>query len=106
MHETAIANNIIKEAEKHGKVKELFLEIGELAAVPSHELADCLRELTGWKISVKEKKSAVKCKCGFEGNPKIIERGHDFFFIECPKCKKIPEITEGKDIKILKVVVD
>ena len=105
MHETIIARNIIEEAEKHGKVKELYLEIGQLAHVPGHELLECLKTLVDWKIHAKEKPAKVQCDCGYKGNPTILSRGHDHFMIECPKCKAMPALTEGKDIKILKVVV-
>lgn len=106
MHETLIANNIIKEAEKHGKVKEICLEIGELAHVPADELLECLRAIAKWKINSREIKAKIKCSCGFNGNPAILERGHSSFLIECPKCRNpMPAITEGKDIKIIKVVV-
>ena len=106
MHETIIAQNIIKEAERHGEVKELYLEIGELAHVPANELLECLRTLVKWKINSKEIKAKVKCSCGLNGHPTILERGHDSFLIECPKCKNpMPEILEGKDIKIIKIVV-
>jgi len=106
MHETLIAQNIIKEAEKHGKVKEIYLEIGELAHVPANELIECLQTLVDWKIHFKEIPAKIKCDCGFIGNPIILERGHDSFLIECPKCKNpMPEITKGKDIKIKKVIV-
>jgi len=106
MHETVVARGIIEEAERHGKVKEISLEIGELAHVPPNELLECLGQLVGWKIISKIKKAKVKCKCGFKGHPKILERGHDFFYIECPKCKSIPELAEGTEIKILKVRVE
>src|SRR3989338_909752 len=106
MHETVIARNIIQEAEKHGNVRNIFLEIGELGPVPPHELIECLRELVKWEINPRIIKAEVKCKCGFRGHPKILERGHDSFFIECPRCKKVPELVDGKDIKITKVIVD
>jgi Zn finger protein HypA/HybF involved in hydrogenase expression len=106
MHETAIAQNIIKEAEKQGKVKEIYLEIGELAHVPAKELLECLGSLVDWKINSKEIPAKVKCECGFRGHPTILERGHDSFLIECPQCKSIPKLVDGKDIKIIKVVVE
>ena len=105
MHETAIAHGIIKEAQKHGNVEELFLEIGELAHVPGEELLECLKRLVPWKIHSRERPSKVKCACGFTGHPHILERGHDSFFIECPVCKKIPTLIDGTNITILKVVV-
>ncbi|MBS3105308.1 hydrogenase maturation nickel metallochaperone HypA [Candidatus Woesearchaeota archaeon] len=106
MHETVIADSIIKEANKHGKVKKIYLEIGELAHVPANELLGCLGRLVKWNINSKIKRAKAKCRCGFQGHPKILERGHDYFFIECPKCRKIPELAEGKDIKIIKIIVD
>ncbi len=105
MHEMIIANNIIREVKKHGEVKEVYLEIGELANVPKYELIECLKKIVKWKIHSKERAAKAKCECGFIGKPKILERGHDFFFIECPKCRKIPQLIEGKDIKIIKVKV-
>src|SRR3989339_401772 len=105
MHETIIANNIIKEANKHGHVKEIYLEIGALAHIPKNDLLECMKKLVSWKIHATEKNAQVKCSCGFAGKPKILERGHDYFFIECPKCRKVPELLYGKDIKIMKVIV-
>ena len=106
MHETAIAEGILKEAERHGKVSEIFLEIGELAHVPAHELIEALESIVRWKVHWKEIPSEAKCGCGFKGHPKILERGHDSFMIECPKCKSVPELAEGKDIIIRKVIVE
>ena len=106
MHETVIAHNIIQEASKYGNVKELYIEAGELAHVPPEELLDCLKSLVDWKIHFTIVPAKVKCGCGFEGKPKILERSHDSFLIECPKCGNVPNLTEGKDIKITKVVVE
>jgi len=106
MHETVVAKNIIKEAKRYGSVKEIYLEIGELSPVPTDELIECLHKLVDWKIHYKEVPSTVRCSCGFIGHPKIIERGHDYFLIECPKCKSIPTIVGGNNIKILKVSVE
>lgn len=105
MHETAVAEGIIKEAKRHGNVKGIFLEIGELAVVPKNELLECLGRLVTWKITSKERRAKVQCKCGFIGSPKILERGHDFFFVECQKCGKVPKVLDGTNIKILEVVV-
>lgn len=106
MHETVIATAIIEQAKQHGKVKELHLIIGELAHVPAHELVECLKRLVDWEIHHIEKKAKVDCACGFKGHPTVLERGHDFFMIECPKCKSVPKIVEGTEIIIQKVVVE
>ncbi|MBI2135466.1 hypothetical protein HYU06_00150 [Candidatus Woesearchaeota archaeon] len=63
------------------------------------------KKLVRWKINAKEENAEVRCACGFAGEPKMLDRGHGHFFIECPRCRKVPELTEGKDIKIVKVVV-
>ena len=106
MHETAITNSIIEEANKHGNVKELHLEIGELAHVPSDDLVKCLKSITPWKIVHTENEARSRCECGFEGHPKIVDRGHDYFYIECPRCQNVPELIKGTEIKILKGVIE
>lgn len=107
MHETVIAKNIITEAEKHGAVSAIDMEIGELAHVPGQELIECLEGLKpDWKITWKERPAKVACACGFEGHPKVLARGHDHFMIECPECGETPELTDGTQITILKVRVD
>lgn len=106
MHETIIANRIIEEASRHGKVREIHLEIGELAHVPASDLLKCLKELVGWKIISSDEAAKARCDCGFEGHPDILDRGHDYFYIECPRCRNIPDLVKGQDIKIMKVVVD
>ena len=106
MHEIAIAEGIIAEAKKHGDVKRISLEIGQLAHVPGAELVKCLRRLVGWESDWKEKPALASCGCGYEGVPTILERGHDFFLIECPKCTQVPDLVEGDEIKILDVTVD
>ncbi len=105
MHETVVAGKIIAEAKKHGDVTGISLEIGELAHVPAAELVACLGSLVDWKIRYTKKNAHVQCACGFAGRPHIIERGHDFFFIECPHCKQVPKIIAGTDILIKSVEV-
>ncbi|MBL7055322.1 hydrogenase maturation nickel metallochaperone HypA [Candidatus Woesearchaeota archaeon] len=106
MHETIISEKIIDAAKAQGEVEEITLEVGELAHLPTPELIACLKELVSWKINYSELKSKVKCECGFTGNPKVLERGHDSFLIECPNCKSnVMDILEGKDINLVSVKV-
>ena len=106
MHELVIANQIIKEAKRHGKVKEITVEVGDLAHLPLHDIFDALEGMVSWKIHVISKPAVVKCVCGFKGKPNILEKGHDYNLFECPKCKSVPEIIDGKDIVLKSVVVE
>ena len=63
-----------------------------------------LRERINCEVEVVEKFSRVKCKCGYLGKAKIRERLHDLVIFECPKCGNVPEVLEGKNIKILSVI--
>ena len=106
MHETIIANQIISEAKKHGKVKGITVEVGDLAHLPLHDMADALRNMTPkWQVKMVRKKAKVKCSCGYKGEPRIIEHGHDHSVFECPKCKNIPEVIAGKDIVLREVEI-
>ena len=106
MHETVFAERIMNEAKKHGSVTAINLEIGELAHVPAHELIECLERIVSWKISHKVISSIAQCSCGYNGHPTILERGHDYFMIECPECKQIPQLIEGTEIKLVSVTVE
>jgi Zn finger protein HypA/HybF involved in hydrogenase expression len=105
MHETVFAKKIIEEAEKQGEVKAISLEIGELANVPPEELLECLKGIVNWDIESTIIPAKVECECGFRGHPKILERGHDFFFIECPTCGNIPDLVDGQDIILIDVIL-
>ena len=106
MHETVLANKIIEKAKEHGKVKSILVEVGQLAEVPAHELAETLKKMIDWEILVTEKKAKVKCSCGYEGEPKIVEKRHEMTLFVCPKCSSLPKVLEGKDIILKEVEVE
>jgi len=106
MHETIIANDIIKQAEKQGKVLSITVEVGDLAHLPSHELEECLKSLVNWKVNIIEKKATIKCSCGYKGEPKILSKGHDSTVFVCPKCENIPKILDGNQIILKDVEVE
>jgi Zn finger protein HypA/HybF involved in hydrogenase expression len=103
MHEIAIARNIIKQAQKQGKVQSITIEVGEVAHLTTAELEPILKSLVDWEINLQEIKAQAKCQCGFSGSPRILARGHDSCLYECPICGKVPEIVVGGDIKLVKV---
>jgi len=107
MHETIIAGDIIKKAKEQGKVKSITVEVGDLGHLPAEELEETLKKMVDWKIKIIRKKAKVSCSCGFTGEPKIIDKKHDFTLFKCPKCGNIPEVAlEGKDIVLKDVEVE
>lgn len=103
MHEVRVIKELIDSAKKHGEVKSIVIEVGNLANIKGDHLRSHIKELADWKVAVKEKKGRVKCECGFVGEPKIMVRGHDFVLFSCPWCGDVPQILEGDKI-ILKEV--
>lgn len=106
MHETIIARKLIEEAEKHGKVKKIVVEVGELGHLPAHELRPTITAMVDWEVELIEKSAIVKCSCGYKGSPKILERGHDMCLFVCPECEEVPRIIEGNQIRLLSVEVE
>jgi Zn finger protein HypA/HybF involved in hydrogenase expression len=105
MHEQAFIDKIIEQASAQGEIESVFLEIGELAHVSGEELVTSFRTRVSWEIDWKEIPAQVMCDCGFSGHPTILERGHDYFMIECPECRGVPVIVAGTDIKLVSVRV-
>lgn len=104
MHEHSFIEAILSNIKNKEKIKEISIEVGELAGIETEHLKEHLLEKVNWKINVTEKKAKVKCDCGHIGKPKIRQRLHDIVIFECPKCANIPNVLEGKDIKILKII--
>lgn len=108
MHEQTIAKAIIEEATKHGKVRKIVVEVGDLGHLPAHEMEEVLNTLTDWEVKVTKKKAMVKCEeCGYEGEPEILEQGHDHNVFKCSQCKAMmPTIVDGKDIILKEIEVE
>ncbi len=106
MHETIIAKQIIDEAKKHGKVRSIVVEVGDLAHLPLEDLKPTLNEMVDWQIEYRRKPAVVQCQCGYRGPPKVLLRTHEHTYFECPKCSAVPRVIEGQHIKLLKVEVE
>lgn len=104
MHEHTFIEAIVRNIKGKEDVKGIILEVGELAGIEPEHLKEHIQEKFDWDVEVLKKDALVKCECGFEGKPKVLERLHDLVIFECEKCEEVPEILEGKDIKIVKVV--
>ena len=104
MHEHTFIEAIVRNIEDKDNVKGIILEVGRLAGIEAEHLREHLQERFDWDVEVLKKEGLVKCECGFKGKPKILERLHDLVIFECGKCGEVPEILEGKDIKIVKLI--
>ena len=103
MHEHSFIEAIIHPIKDKENVVKVLLEVGELAGIEAEHLKEHLMEKTGWEVKVKKVESFVECGCGYEGRAKIRERLHDMVIFECPECGDIPEVIDGKNIKIINV---
>ncbi len=107
MHDTLISKDIIDAAEKQGKVKSITVEVGDLGHLPLEELKETLTKMKPeWDIKFVSKKAKVKCDCGFEGEPDILEHSHGHSVYVCPQCDNVPQVTEGADIILKEVEVE
>lgn len=108
MHEQTIAKAIIEEAVKHGKVKSITIEVGDLGHLPANEMEEVLKTLTDWKVIVTKKKATIKCEeCGYQGEPNIVEKGHDHNVFRCPECEAMmPKILDGNNIILKELEVE
>ncbi len=106
MHEHSFIQAIIQDIENKDAVSGIVIEVGELAGIEPDHLAEHMKKETGWNVQTNQKNALVSCDCGYKGPPKTRERLHDMVIFECPKCQEIPQILEGKDIKILSVTYD
>lgn len=102
MHDI-IAQIIEKAKKKSDNVKSILVEVGELSKYSPEEIQKKINEAVDWQVIVATKRSKVKCSCGYEGNPKIIEKRHNLTLFVCPNCSSLPKVYEGKDIVLKEV---
>ena len=106
MHEQIFAKQIIDEASKYGDVKSITISVGDLAHVPADDMRNIMISMTKWDINVVNEKAVVNCACGHEGEPKIVEKGHDLNVFKCSVCgKMMPEIVSGEDITLVDLTI-
>jgi Zn finger protein HypA/HybF involved in hydrogenase expression len=103
MHGIHIAKDIIGKAKEQGKVKKATIELGEIANITKEDLAKQLCNAADFEFEIIEKKAYVRCACGYEGTPEIVERQHDVVIFSCPACGLNPEVVEGDKV-VLKCV--
>ncbi len=104
MHDSVIAESILKDLESYGKVKKAYIEVGELFGIEPDHLLSHLKEISSIEFSIAQTESKVECgNCGFIGRAKIIEKFHDFVLYECPECGSEVDVIKGDKIKIAKI---
>jgi len=101
MHEHTFIEAILSNVKDLDKVEKLVLEVGDLAGIDGEHLKEHLKEMVEFEVEVVGAKGFIRCECGFEG---LTFNNPDLVLIECPVCHCNPEVLEGKDIKIVKVV--
>ncbi|MDH3353132.1 MAG: hydrogenase maturation nickel metallochaperone HypA [Nanoarchaeota archaeon] len=125
MHEQSFIEAIVRNIEDIDSVKKIVLEVGDLVGIDAEHLKEHMEKRLGFvpkgmppaqmasadtdkvgNVEVLKKDGLVRCECGFDGKPEVLERMHDLVLFQCPECGEVPEVLEGKDIKIVKVVYD
>lgn len=96
---------VLNDLKKHKNIISASIEVGELAEISAAELEQALGSLSRIKFEVSEKKARVRCKCGHEGKPEILERCHHYSVFVCKECGEVPEIVEGNEIRIKDVEI-
>lgn len=113
MHEFSIAMNIVDIATDYARkenvsvVKEIEIEVGELAGVVMDALEFCLEAavkesiLEGARMNIISIPAKARCNsCSHEF------RIHDLYSL-CPKCNSpAPEIMEGTQLRVKSLLVE
>lgn len=106
MQKRAYVNRIVKEALKRGLVTGVSVEVGELAPISAYELADALRSATEWEVTVEETPATVRCRCTYEGRPRMTEKSLNLNVYHCPACGRLaPEVVDGSEVVLSQVRV-
>ncbi|MFH1234865.1 MAG: hydrogenase/urease maturation nickel metallochaperone HypA [Candidatus Diapherotrites archaeon] len=116
MHEFGIARKLLgdalAEAEKNRaeKIKEIVIELGEIADVTAEELKEAFGIVTEGTIAGKAKitielvKPKLKCLNGHESEWHRDMEFSDGLFLDCPVCGEKALLSGGNGRKVAKVV--
>ncbi|MBE0521529.1 MAG: hydrogenase maturation nickel metallochaperone HypA [Candidatus Methanoperedenaceae archaeon] len=120
MHEISIAGAIvdavIDTAKKNNaqKVEEVFIEIGELTALNTHQLKFIFDTITrgtvaeGAKYNIKVINPLIECnRCHYEGRIEYFGKLHFFLpVIKCPACNETNvDVIAGRECCIRKIKI-
>jgi len=113
MHEFGIARKllsaVLEEAdEKAAEVKEIWIELGELADVTESELRMALGEVSKGtraeraEIHVEMKQPEITCKNGHTTALSKESEAGGSLFIKCPECGATARVTGGRECQVAK----
>jgi hydrogenase nickel incorporation protein HypA/HybF len=119
MHELSIAATLVESvlefAEAHGgpRIVTVRITIGELTCIEADQLSFCYESVTqetaleGSKLEIEVMPALVRCAhCDYEGRPKYWDdalAGSPVATLQCPKCGKAAEATQGHECAIKSV---
>lgn len=121
MHEfsvmSQIVDSILSEAKKRNakKIEQVDLEIGEYTMLGDEQMKFSFEVLSkdtimeNAELKVSHVKGKIVCTCGYEGSVSPTEDSPHRIapILECPKCKGVAKITEGREclIRNIRMVV-
>ncbi|MEW5760972.1 MAG: hydrogenase maturation nickel metallochaperone HypA [Candidatus Thermoplasmatota archaeon] len=115
MHEISVASNIVDELllqaknKKIGKIKKVFLEVGELTSLGIEQLKFAYGILAkdeiikGSKLKIIKKKAFGECS-SCKKNIRIFDKNLSLPILFCKKCNKRLRIISGNETIIRKIV--
>ena len=113
MHEFSIAMNIVDIATEYARkgeaksVKELEIEVGELAGVVMEALEFSLEAAVKGTILENASRKIIRIKGVVRCTSCLHEYETGDFFTACPKCGTgPPEILRGRELRVKSLLVD
>ena len=116
MHELSIASTLVENVLEFAaspppkKIVKVLLQIGELTCVEPEQLKFCYESviketpIEDSTLEIERVPAEVACPhCGYAGLPKYWEdarAGEKIATLECPRCGKAAETTQGHDCTI------
>ncbi len=121
MHEYSVMSQLVSalldelemQKKKMEGVKEVKIEVGELTFLGKDQLQFAFKTLSkdtlleGAELNINEVKAEVRCDdCGYTGGINYSDDPafhYNIPIISCPECGTKPEVTKGKESKIVGV---
>ncbi|MEM0360011.1 MAG: hydrogenase maturation nickel metallochaperone HypA [Candidatus Diapherotrites archaeon] len=118
MHEFGIARKLLGDAlaeakkARAGKIKEIVIELGEIADVTAEELTEAFKVVSEGTIAEKARikieieKPKIKCLNGHESEWRKEAEFSEALFLDCPVCGEKAMLSGGTGRKVKRVVFE